>query len=241
MREAEAAGHEAEGLVRDARYDLDHTHIYAPFTGRIGTYLVSVGNLISGNRGGGNATTLLATMVSLDPIYFNFDTSEADYLNFERQRAPQKTALAIRVEVSLTDENRFTRQGTLNFLDNAIDRSSGTIHARATVRNADLFPTPGAFGRVRVDLSTPKQVLLIPDASVKADQTDRMVFVVAPDDVVRAKKVQVGELRNGLRVVYAGLDPSDRVIIGGPPTVQPETKVTPRNGTIGPGEDEGQN
>ena len=241
VHEAEAAGHEAEALVRDARYDLDHTHVYAPFTGRIGTHLVSVGNLILGNRGGGGLTTLLGTMVSLDPIYFNFDMSEADYLNFERERASQKSPLANEVEVSLGDEIHFSHRGTLNFLDNAIDRSSGTIHARATIPNKDLFLTPGAFGRVRVNLATRRPALLVPDASVTADQTDRMVLIVGPDDVVKAKKVEIGELRNGLRVIHSGLLPSDRVITGGPATAQPGSKVSPQNGLIVPSSDERQN
>jgi multidrug efflux system membrane fusion protein len=237
QRSAQAALDEAEALVRDAKFDLDHTHIYAPFTGRIGTHLVSIGNLISGNRGGGNATTLLAVIVSLDPIYLNFDMSEADYLNFERERASHRAALANKVEVSLGDENRFARQGILNFLDNALDRSSGTIHARATVPNQDLFLTPGAFGRVRINQSASKQVLLVPDASVSADQTDRMVLVVGPDDIVKAQMVQVGELRYGLRVIYAGLNPTDRVIIGGPP-VAPGAKVSAKEAAIAPFEDD---
>lgn len=231
QRSAQAAVDAAEAQVRDAKFDLDHTHIYAPFNGRIGTHLVSAGNLVLGNRGGGSATTLLARIVSLDPIYLNFDMSEADYLAFERERASQKSALANKVEVSLSDENRFVRQGTLNFLDNTLDRSSGTIRARATVPNKDYFLTPGAFGRVRVNLSTAKQVLLVPDASVRADQTDRMVLVVRADDVVEAKKVQAGEIRYGLRTIYLGLDPSDQVIIGGPP-VAPSAKVSAKNGTI---------
>jgi RND family efflux transporter MFP subunit len=241
QRSAQAALDEAEALVRDAKFDLDRTHIYAPFAGRIGTHLVSVGNLISGNRGGGNATTLLAVVVSLDPIYLNFDMSEADYLSFEREHASQKTALANKVDVSLGDENRFTRQGTLNFLDNVLDRSSGTIHARATVPNRDLFLTPGAFGRVRINLSTPREVLLVPDASVLADQTDRMVLVVGSDDIVQAKKVQVGGLRYGLRVIYSGLNSSDWVVVAGTATVAPGTKTSPQNGTIVLGSDEGQN
>jgi RND family efflux transporter MFP subunit len=242
QRSAQGALDEAEALVRDARFDLDRTHIYAPFTGRIGTHLVSVGNLISGNRGGGNATTLLAVVVSLDPIYLNFDMSEADYLSFEREHASRKAAAPTnKVDISLGDENRFTRQGTLNFLDNVLDRSSGTIHARATVPNKDLFLTAGAFGRVRINLSTPKEVLLVPDASVLADQTDRMVLVVGPDDVVQSKRVQTGGLRYGLRVIYSGLDPSDRVVIVGAATVAPGTKTSPQNGSIVLGSDEGQN
>ena len=214
---ARAALDEAEALVRDAKFDLDRTHIYAPFSGRMGTHLVSIGNLVSGNRGGGAATTLLATIVSIDPIYLNFDMSEADYFSFVRERSSQRSPLANKVDISLADEDRFARQGTLNFLDNTLDRSSGTIHARATVPNSDLLLTPGAFGRVRVNLVTARQVLLIPDASVKADQSDHIVLVVGSDDVVTPKKVQVGELRYGLRAVYWGLNPSDRVIIAGPP------------------------
>jgi membrane fusion protein, multidrug efflux system len=240
-RSAQAALDEAEALVRDAKFDLDHTRILAPFSGRIGTHLVSVGNLISGNRGGGNATTLLGVIVSLDPIYLNFDMSEADYLTFQRERTSQKAALANKVEVSLGDEARFTRQGILNFVDNTLDRSSGTIHTRATVSNRDLFLTPGAFGRVRINLSTPRQVLLVPDASVAADQTDRVALVVGPDDVVKAKKVQTGGLRYGLRVIYSGLNSSDRLIVGGGPTVAPGTKTLPRDEAIVLGSDEGQN
>jgi membrane fusion protein, multidrug efflux system len=238
LRSAQAALDEAETLVRDAKFDLDHTHVYAPFTGRMGTHLVSVGNLVLGNRGGGNAPTLLATIVSIDPIYLNFDMSEADYLNFQRERAATRAALSNRVDIALSDESRFVRQGTLDFLDNTLDRSSGTIHVRATVPNSDLLLTPGAFGRVRVNLASERQVLLVPDAAVTADQTDRMVLIVGPDEVVKAVKVQTGELRYGLRVVYSGLTASQQVIIGGPP-VLPGTKVSVKEKTIIPGLDEG--
>ena len=240
QRFAQAALDEAEALVRDAKFDLDRTHVYAPFSGRMGTHLVSVGNLVSGNRGGGTSTTLLATVVSISPIYLNFDMSEADYLTFDRERKSQKGALANKVEISMSDENRFTRQGILNFLDNTLDRSSGTIHARATVPNSDLLLTPGEFGRVRVALSTSRQILLVPDSSVAADQTDRVVMVVGSDDVVKPKLVKVGDLRYGLRVISSGLNASDRVIIGGPP-VRSGTKVSPKDGTIVLGSDEGSN
>jgi RND family efflux transporter MFP subunit len=240
QRSAQAALDEAEALVRDAKFDLDRTHIYAPFSGRMGTHLVSVGNLVSGNRGGGSSTTCLATIVSIDPIYLNFDMGEGDYLNFERERASQKSALANKVDIALSDEGQFVRQGTLNFLDNSLDRSSGTIHARATVPNADHLLTPGAFGRVRVNLRTQRQVLLVPDAAVTADQTERIVLVVGTDGVVKEKKVQTGDLRYGLRVIYAGLAPADRVVIGGPP-VSPGAKVSPKGEAIAVGSDEGNN
>ena len=240
QRSAQAALDEAEAQVRDAKFDLDRTHVYAPFSGRMGTHLVSVGNLVSGNRGGGSSTTLLATIVSIDPIYLNFDMSEGDYLNFQRDRASNKSALANKVDIALSDEHQFVRHGTLNFLDNSLDRASGTIHARATVPNSDLLLTPGEFGRVRVNLQASHQVLLVPDAAVSVDQTDRMVLVAGADGVLKEKKVQTGGLRYGLRVIYSGLAPSDRVVIGGPP-VTPGRKVSAKAGTIIAGSDEGSN
>jgi RND family efflux transporter MFP subunit len=240
IREAEAAVREAESFVGDARFDLDHCRILAPFTGRIGTHLVSVGNLVAGSRAGAN-TTLLATLITLNPIYLNFDMSEADYMTFVRARQRQKALLANKVDASLSDETNFSRQGTLNFVDNALDRSSGTIHARATMRNEDLMLTPGAFARVRLALSTATQVLLLPDASVLADQSEHMVLTVGSDNVVTPKKVEVGDLRYGLRVIRSGLAASDRVVIDGIPVAAPGSKVSPRDGSIQLGSDEGKN
>ena len=166
QRAAQAAVDEAEAQVRDARFDLDHSRITAPFTGRIGTHLVSVGNLVAGSRAATSPTTLLATLVSIDPIYLNFDMSEADYMTFQRERQQQKGPLADKVQVSLSDEKGFTREGTLDFVDNTLDRSSGTIHARATIPNTDLLLTPGGFARVRLEVAPPAPALLVPDASV---------------------------------------------------------------------------
>jgi RND family efflux transporter MFP subunit len=240
QQSAQAALDEAQALVRDARFDLDHCRITAPFTGRIGTHLVSIGNLISGNRGGGSSTTLLATLVSLNPIYLNFDMSEADYMTFLRAQKKQKSSIVNKAEVSLSDEKDFYRQGTLNFVDNTLDRSSGTIHARAIVPNNDLLLTPGAFARVRLAVSNAAPTLLVPDASVLTDQSDHVVLTVGSDDVVVAKKVQLGEIRNGLRVIRSGLEASDRVVVEGVPTTTPGSKVSPKNGPIRPASDEGR-
>jgi multidrug efflux pump subunit AcrA (membrane-fusion protein) len=114
--------------------------------------LVSVGNLIADSRAASSPTTLLATIVSLDPIYLDFDMSESDYLAFLRERAKQKGVLAGEVEIALSDETDFRHRGTLDFVDNVLDRSSGTIHARATVPNTDLFLTAGSFARVQLAL-----------------------------------------------------------------------------------------
>jgi RND family efflux transporter MFP subunit len=132
----------------------------------------------------------------------------------------------------LSDETRFSRQGTLNFIDNTLDRSSGTIHARAIFPNDDLLLTPGGFARVRLALSTPAPTLLVPDSAVLVDQSDHTVLTIGPDNVVTAKKVQLGDIRYGLRVIRSGLQPSDRVIIDGIPTVTPGAKATPKNESI---------
>jgi RND family efflux transporter MFP subunit len=232
QRAAQAAVDKAEALVRDARFDLNHTRITAPFTGRIGTHLVSVGNLIAGSRTAASPTTLLATLVSIDPIYLNFDMSEADYMTFQRERQQQKGSLADKVQISLADEKAFTREGTLDFVDNTLDRSSGTIHARATIPNSDLLLTAGGFARVRLEVAPPVPALLVPDASVLPDQSEHIVLTVGPNDVVTPKRVQPGDLRDGLRVIRSGLDPSDRVIIDGIPTVRPGSKVSPQSGSI---------
>ncbi len=231
-RVAKAAVDEAEAMVRDARFDLDHCRITAPFTGRIGTHLVSVGNLVAGSRAASSPTTLLTTLVSLDPIYLNFDMSEADYMTFLRARGSRQGPLADKVELALSDETAFSRQGTLDFIDNALNRSSGTIRARATVPNGDLLLTPGGFARVRLAVSSPTPALLIPDAAVLADQSEHIVLTVGPDDTVTPKRVKLGDVRGGLRVIRSGLEPTDRVIIDGIPTVRPGSKVSPTAGSI---------
>ena len=198
---AQAALDDAKAQLRDAQFDLEHCRITAPFDGRIGSHLVSIGNLIAGSRTATSPTTLLATIVSVDPIYLDFDMSEADYLAFSRERAKQKGALADKVEIELSDESDFGRQGTLDFVDNTLDRSSGTLHARATVANSDLLLTPGEFARMRLVISAPAPTLLIPDTAVLPDQSEHLVMTVAPDGTVAPKQVQIGDLRGGLRVI----------------------------------------
>ena len=232
LRAAQAAVDNVQAAVRDAQFDLDHTRISAPFTGRIGTHMVSVGNLIAGSRAATSPTTLLATLVSTDTIYLNFDMSEADYMKFLRERQSQRGPLADKVQIALADEIRFTHKGTLDFIDNTLDRTSGTIHARATVSNADGLLTPGGFARVRLAVAPPAPALLVPDASVLPDQSEHIVLTVGADNVVMPKHVEVGDLRDGLRVIRAGLAPSDTVIIDGISTARAGAKVSPKAGTI---------
>jgi membrane fusion protein, multidrug efflux system len=220
----------AKAAIRDAQLDLEFSRVVAPFTGRMGAHLVSVGSLVSGSRGGTANTTLLATIVSLDPIHLDFDMSEADYLAYQRVRrgVSQQNDVAI----SLDGDGHFDRHGTLDFLDNALDRSSGTIHARATVANPDLAITPGQFARLRVATGEPALSLLVPAAAIVPDQSRQMVMTVAEDGTVVPKVVEAGELHDGLRVIHGGIAPTDLVIIDGLVRARPGAKVTPVTGTI---------
>jgi RND family efflux transporter MFP subunit len=225
---AQAAVDGAQAQVRDARFDLEHTRITAPFTGRIGNHQISVGNLVSGSRGGVGATTLLTTIVSLDPIHLDFDMSEADNAAYARGAAGGSD----KVTIAQGDSFDFAGSGTLDFIDNTLDRSSGTIHARATISNRDLSLTPGGFARVRLATTAPQPALLVPDAAVLDDQTDHIVYVVNAENVATPRKVQIGDLRGGLRVIRSGLAPTDRVVIDGIPSVHPGSKISPRAGSI---------
>lgn len=231
-RAAQAALNDAKAHIRDARFDLERTRVKAPFTGRIGTHQVSAGNIIAGSRAANGPTTLLATIVSMDPIYLNFDMSEADYMKFQQQRAKEKGPLANKIEISLNGESTYDRHGTLDFIDNTIDRSSGTIHARATIRNPDLNLTPGGFARIRLAVSNPEPALLVPDASVLADQSEHIVLTVGKDNIVTPKKVEIGDIRGGLRVVRSGLATTDQVVLDGVPFATPGSKIAPQPGSI---------
>jgi membrane fusion protein, multidrug efflux system len=227
-----AAVADAKARVRDAELDLEYCRVLAPFTGRIGARQVSLGSLVAGSRAATSPTTLLTTLVSLDPLYLDFDMSESDFLTFSRERARAKGPLANKVLIGLSDENSMGREGTLDFIDNALDRSSGTIHARATVPNPDLFLAPGQFARLRVAIAPPAPVYLLPDAAVVLDQSQRLVMTVGPDATVKPKIVTTGDLRGGLRVIQSGLDAADRVVIDGLVRAIPGTKVAPQDGTI---------
>jgi RND family efflux transporter MFP subunit len=236
QRSAQAAVDQAKAAVRSAQLNLEFTRITAPLTGRISQHRVSIGNLISGGQTGATPT-LLTTVVSLDPIYLDFDMSEADYLTYQRflQGHPKDSAVDRTVEADLADERGWKRHGDLDFMDNQMDRSSGTIHARATLPNPDLLIAAGQFARLRLPTSTAKPTLLVPDSAVSTDQSRKLVMTVAPDGSVVPKPVEVGSLsRDGLRTINSGLLPTDRVIVNGLMRARPGTKVTPLPGTILP-------
>jgi RND family efflux transporter MFP subunit len=232
MRSARAAIEIAKAAVRNAELTLEFTRVTAPISGRIGAHQVSVGNLIGG--GGEQNATLLATIVSSDPIYFTFDVSEADFLAFKRAAGSDEMSdrKDVPVDLRLLDETGWPRQARIDFVDTQIERTTGTIRVRAVLPNPDRLITPGQFGRARLPASAPYEALLVPDPAVLTDQANRIVMTVAEDGSVVPKSVQPGQLLNGLRVIKSGLQPTDKVVINGLMRARPGTKVMPQPGKI---------
>lgn len=232
-RVAEANVAAQEAAVRQAALDLEFTELRAPVSGRIGDRRVSPGNLVTGGTTG--TTTLLATIQSTDPIRFEFTMDETSYLRYVRlaKTAPDVASYSANVPVKLRliDEPKFAHQGKLDFVDNAIDRSSGTIRARAQFTNADGTFTPGMFGRIQVASGPPGEALLVPDVAIGTEQVRKFVLVVDDESIARAKYVTLGPMVDGLRVVASGLVANDRVVVNGLMRVRPGVKVTPQLST----------
>ncbi|WP_293899066.1 efflux RND transporter periplasmic adaptor subunit [Phenylobacterium sp.] len=233
QRIADAAVAGAKAAVEARALDVSYTRITSPIAGRVSDHRVDVGNLVSVAAA---PPTLLTTVVSLDPIHFAFTGSEQVYLKYQRANQ-QGTRTSSRyasnpVDIQLQDETGYNWHGRMDFVDNALDEGSGTIRGRAVVRNPDNLLTPGMYGRMRLLGSGAYTALLIPDSSVSADQSEKIVMVAGPDDKATPHKVQLGPIVDGLRVVRAGLTASDRVIIEGQGRVRPGDKVAPKVGRI---------
>ena len=237
-RAAEAAQEMAEAALREANLDLEFTEVRAPIGGRISDRRVDIGNLVTGDPG----ATLLTTIVTLDPIHFVFDMSEADYLGFQRAVAdgqlPSARNRSTEVQLRLPDEpdtETWPRTGHMDFVDNQIDQSAGTIRARAELANPDGFITPGQFGQLRLPGSPRYEALLIPASAVVADQANKIVMTVSEDGTVEPRTIREGpRYAGGLRIVRRGLEPTDRIVINGLMRARPGAKVDPQPGTIAP-------
>ncbi|WP_137681686.1 efflux RND transporter periplasmic adaptor subunit [Aurantiacibacter suaedae] len=216
----------ARARVSSRSLDLGFTTVRAPISGRISDRRIDAGNLVSG--GGGSAATLLTTIDAVDPIYFEFTGSEALFLKARREGLDKGTP----VEIRLQDEADYRWHGTLDFTDNGLDSQSGTIRARAVVRNGEGFLASGLFGRMRLASGGTHEALLVPDTAVATDQTRKLLMVVEKDGTVAARAVELGPLVGQLRVIESGLEPSDRVIIEGLQMAMPGQKVSVQNGTI---------
>lgn len=229
-RVAEASVAAQEAAVRQAELDLQFTELKAPVGGRIGDRRVSEGNLVTGGTG---TTTLLATIVSIDPIRFEFTFDEASYLRYERLATGGPDAASrgkgVKVSLRLIDEPDFAHEGTVDFVDNVIDRSSGTIRGRAQMPNPKGLFTPGMFARVRVPASVPYDALLVPDVAIGSEQVRKFVMVVGQDNTATQKYVTLGQVvSGGLRVIKDGLSADDSVVVNGLARIRPGIKVAPQ-------------
>ena len=231
-RTAEASVQANEAMVRQAELDLQFTELRAPVAGRIGDRRISPGNLITGGTSGN--TSLLATIVSNDPIRFEFTFDEGSFLRYERIARNggdiASRGAGVPVALKLIDEVDFSHRGRMDFIDNVIDRSTGTIRGRAVFRNLDTIFTPGMFARVQVPASPPYDTLLVPDVAIGSEQVRKFVYVVGSANTVSQKFLVLGQLSDHLRVVKEGLLPTDRVIVNGMVRAKPGAKVTPQEG-----------
>jgi len=225
LQAAQAALAGAQARERQRALDVEFTQVRAPISGRVSDRRVDIGNLVSGADGAG--ATLLTTVNRLDPIYFNFDASEALYLKSRRDKGEDGA-----VEIRLQDEADYRWKGKLDFTDNGLDTRSGTIRIRAVLDNPGNFLTPGLFGNMRLAHGGKVNALLVPDEAIQSDQARKTVLVVDKDGGVSTKPVELGPLVDGLRIVRAGLSPQDRVIVGNIPAAMPGAKVAVRPAAI---------
>jgi len=232
-RSAQASVASNEAQVRQAELDLEFTELRAPVTGHIGDRRLTTGNLVTGGTGG--STTLLATIVSIDPIRFEFTFDEASLLRYQRLAQNGATGVTGRGSVStpvrlkLIDETDFSHYGRMDFVDNVIERGTGTIRGRAQFVNADRLFTPGMFARVQVPGSPPYQALLLPDPAIGTEQVRKFVYVVDKDNVAHQRFVTLGQVIDDMRVIKDGISADDRVVVNGLMRVHPGQKVTPED------------
>ncbi len=214
---AQAAIETAKAQVEAAELDLGYTRITAPITGRIGEQLVNDGNLVGGGSLGGGS--LLATIVSVDPIHCTFDANERALMKYIRLDAERDAEARVNrkppVYLSLIDEEGFPHIGHLDFVDNQVDRSSGSIRAQAIFRNPKGVLTPGMFTKIRIPGSFQYEAILIPDSAVATDQASQYVFVVDENNEFSRRPIKIGEMKYGLRVVLEGLAANESIVVEG--------------------------
>jgi RND family efflux transporter MFP subunit len=223
-----------------AKLDVEFSHVTAPISGRVSKAEITEGNLVVVGASGG---PLLTSVVSLDPIYVDFDADERALLRFRKAtiaRSGAATPEAVRdaklpVTVALADEDGFPHPGTIDFIDNKVDPSTGTIHVRAVLPNADRLLTPGLFVRVRLPVGEPAPGLLVTDRAIGTDQDRKYVLVVNDKNVVEYRPVKLGAIHGGLRAVAEGLAPTEWVIVNGIQRVRPGLTVTPQKVGMRPG------
>lgn len=219
---------QAQSNTAQAAINYGYTTVMAPFDGIVTARQVSIGELV-----GSTSPTTLATIVQLDPIYVNFTISEREVLIVraaaiatQGRGLTQEELKRIAVEVGLQTETGFPHKGTLDYASPSVDQSTGTLSVRGILKNPDRALLPGYFVRVRIP-GPPRSAMLVPETAVGSDQAGRYVLVVGKDDIVEQRKVEIGSLSDGLRVIEKGLVAEDRVVVAGVLRAIPGQKVEP--------------
>jgi RND family efflux transporter MFP subunit len=228
--EAVAQYNQAEAQLYSAQLNFDFTQIKAPINGRVGRELASQGNLVQID------STVLTKIVSIDPIYAYFNVDERTVQKYiDRIKSGElrnARTSEIRVYLQLESEESFSHEGVIDFINNTYDSSTATLQVRAEFHNADGYLMPDAFVRVRVPSTARHSALLISDGAVGTDQDQKFVYVVDSDNVAEVRRVELGPISDGLRVVRAGIGPDDQIMISGLMNVLPGQKVSPRPGQM---------
>lgn len=222
--EAKAEVGVEESNVRLAELQLDFTDVRAPFDGRIGRTQVDPGNLVRADD------TMLTTLVALEPMYVYFDVDERTFLRKMLGTDSRDNARdgKIAIQIGLVDEDGFPHNGLVNFMDNVVDSSTGTLWLRGEF-NAPKRPiTPGLFSRIRFPLGKPYTAVTVAEQALGTDQGQRFLFVVDDQNIVRYRPVQVGPLENGMRVIRQGLQPGERVVVSGLQRIRAGAPITPK-------------
>ncbi len=214
------AAHEAEDALTASRaaetaakLNLDYTRVTAPIAGRVSRRLVTTGNLVQAN-----GTPVLATIVTMSPIYCYFDVEEGAFLQYRRcfQTGQGETAsFSMPCELKLGNEEGFPHRGRVDYSDNQVNAKTGTIRLRAVFGNEDRALVPGLFATVQVPAGPPVESLMVPDIAVMADQNYKYVYVVSPEGTADMRTVTLGPAHGPLRAVLEGLTPQDRLVVNG--------------------------
>jgi RND family efflux transporter MFP subunit len=227
----------AEAALEAAALNLDFTRVTSPIDGRVSRAEVTRGNLVTGGINGG---TLLTSVVSMDPMYLYFDADEQSYLRYTqmpRVGSRPNSRDAAPVNVGLANEEGFPHMGVVDFVDNQLNSQTGTIRARAVLQNKEGLYTPGLFARVQLLAGNEYSAILIDDRAVNTDQSQKYVLVLGANNTVEYRRVKLGRIIDGLRIVREGLKVGDVIIVNGAQRVHPGVTVTPQ--TVLMGADEG--
>ena len=224
--ETAAAFASAEAKLKSAEVNLDFTRITAPLSGRLSRRMIDQGNLVKADE------TALVSLVALDPMYALFDVDERTVLRMRRLIREGRMASAreskVTVQIGLADEEGFSREGTIEFIDNKIDSHTGTLKLRAVTPNNDLGLSPGLFIRVRLRVGQPRDALLVPEEAIGSDQGQKFLYVLDAENKVVYRRIKVGLQVDRLRAIDEGLQADDRVIVSGLQRVRPGIAVVPK-------------